>query len=302
MNVVDVNYLKPFIRELPFNGDASNCPPCPPIGTMPSISAVFSTSAASSNPLEKAHSFQPVLSEHIRKQASQIQLLCEKLDIREGSFLARRNSNRLISLIQFIFNLFRGTYYQNCHVSVVTKIGKHKITVLESSKSGHSGVKVNKFTIEQFRNYVALDSSKRKGLGVMNHPSLTTHVAGQAQRMASYYEKNTAGYAWKNFLTVCLLSSRDNEEGRMRTRSTFQGDGGLKNSDGTVRAKAICSELVTEILKMAQLSLGVPMADLHSKRTTPRRFVQAAVDLGFVYSIITRDKYDDCRASLVQPC
>lgn len=288
MNVTDVFYLKPFIKELPFNGDALNCPPCSPIKTVSSAS------------LERAHFFQPVLSASVGRQASQIQVLCGKLDIQEGSFLARRNSNRLISLIQFIFNLFQGNYHQNCHVSVVTKIGKRHITVLEATESGSSGIKVKKFTIEQFRGYVAKDSNKRKGLGVMNHPSLTFHVTQQAKRVASYYGKNTAGYAWSNFLTVCFRSSRDNKEGQMRTRSTFEGDGGLKNSNGTVRRKAICSELVTDILKMAQLSLGVNMADLHSKRTTPRKFVKAAVGLGFGYSIITRDKYDDCKASLAE--
>lgn len=253
--------------------------------------------------------------EPIQEAAEKVQTIFDHLNIEAGDFLARLDTNKGIVMAQKMIG--QGVYAQNTHIVTVVKLTADKITIFHS---GSAGVHSLEMSIKQFVDYV------NNGIAVLKNRKFQRQILGIGNVFFKTYVKikkeengtelvdkgEMAGYSYSRVITSGLRSSKDTRAGRRRTLSTLSSTT-LMNSNGTVRRNSMCSEMATEILKIAQINNKMSesderserivtekelaqwqvekiVVDLNSKRTTPAEFVKTALSHGFQYSVITKEE------------
>jgi hypothetical protein len=203
--------------------------------------------------------------------ASNLSFSLKDLNLQAGDLVFRQNTNKGVEISQKI--LTKGSKYASAtHVGIIVKVTDQAISILQAYPDG---IHIKKYTPETFKKYI------QNELHVLRNPSLNGELKATALAFAKEYKKdNSKKYAYGHFINCAFQSVKDNTKGRYRTLYSLENNK-LMTSEGHERKASICSELASEIVKIAQFSKAV---EEHEEANTEKN-LKKLQKLGLVLNV-----------------
>lgn len=180
------------------------------------------------------------------------QAACNKADLRVGDIITCQKTNKVTAAGQKMF--MKGSPYAKAtHMALVYSIDENGINLFESvNRKNQQGVYIMHYSPMEFKEYIG------KGMHVLRNKKLKDEIEQTTESFAEKYaeKKIKTGYSFKHIGSLSTSSYKDTRKGRARTFNSFEKSQ-LMTSKGEEREKAICSELVAEIVKIAEFKHAV---------------------------------------------